>query len=145
MRITKLSTLIALIFLSINLNAAELVSLIEGRNISRNAVEVSDEDTGVITLEFDLIQNLSEEKLHAFVSQEIDGFKCAIHSVEIVSDEVLSAYQVKRIYQIEVLWSPGQDWSSCSIEVSAEDLKRTGVVLYIQGPSPSPFYDHYRP
>lgn len=145
MYFSKITTFVFISLISLNLNASEIVSLVEGRNISRNAVEASDENTGIVTLEITLEEKREKYGLKAFVAQENDGFTCVIQNTYVLTEAQITETKVQRTYRIEVMWYPGQDWSSCSIEVSADELKRTGVVLYIEGPYNSPVYDDYRP
>lgn len=111
---------------------AEAVRLTPGQMKSLPAVEASNED-GVVTLRLQL-KTQTPGVVPTVQVKEYDGMVCEVSNVSTVLSALNGKTKVySEAYDINVIWYPGADWSSCVLEVTHPDSEKAGVSIYVEG------------
>nr|BFD64387.1 hypothetical protein BdHM001_30680 [Bdellovibrio sp. HM001] len=115
------------------------VDVKNGRTVAVEAVGASSQD-GIVSLRVvvkNQALNLIDPK--AAVTSEQDGFTCDVQRVILLNSSFDSATKTfTQDYEVKVAWTPGADWSSCTVQVFHPSLQSNSVVLYVEGSGLSP-------
>lgn len=121
------------------------VDVQNGRTVAVKAVDASNQD-GIVSLRVvvkNQALNLIDPK--GVVTSEQDGFTCDVERVILLNSSYDSASKTyTQDYELKVSWTPGADWSSCTVQVQHPSLNNNSVVLYVEGATTSPIEEDSR-
>ncbi len=111
------------------------IEVVSGKTQAFRASDYTDSETDTITLQVSVVSSIQEVRTpQVLISKQRDGFSCEVEVMRRLESKSLdSGEKIQEIYAIILSWYPGNDWSSCTLEVIHPSLDNNSVVLYVEG------------
>ncbi|UYL08976.1 hypothetical protein B9G69_000110 [Bdellovibrio sp. SKB1291214] len=105
------------------------------------AVAASNQD-GVIALRV-VVNSSTTVVPNAVVETQAGGFQCKVIKTILLESAYDSAKkEFTQAYEIQVVWTPGNENSGCSVTILHPSLNNTRAVIYMENKDPSPINEY---